>query len=183
MNSQRRLTTAALLVGLLADAACGRGAETTASPATTNPPASTPAAPAEPIFKPVDPATIPPPPQTPSNASPPTAPLPGGGGEPAAMVTDLASGWPVNLRVGQSMVARLTADRASGARWSLRSGSDGGVVTLAGEPTYETKPGEASMEVFRLTAAKPGQTKLTFELRKGPEAVALKSASYQVTVQ
>ena len=30
------------------------------------------------------------------------------------MVTDLASGWPVMLRVGQDMTARLTADRAAG---------------------------------------------------------------------
>jgi len=168
----------ALSASLTAAAACGGGSDTAKPPAPATPQQT------EPLFKPIDPAAIPPPPaQTPSSAAPPTAPLPGGGAEPVAMVTDLASGWPINLRVGQSMVARLTADRASGARWSLRSGSDGGIVTLAGEPSYETKPGEASVEVFRLTAAKPGQTKLTFELRKGPEASALKSASYQVTVQ
>ena len=165
---------AALGASLLAGMACGGGekAPEPASPQQT-----------EPLFKPIDPAALPPPGAQPGSVSPPSAPLPGGGSEPIAMVTDLASGWPINLRVGQSMVARLSADRASGARWSLRPGSDGGIVTLAGEPAYEAKPGAPAVEVFRLTAARPGQTTLTFDFKKGPDATALKSASYQVTVQ
>ena len=99
------------------------------------------------------------------------------------MVTDLASGWPITLRVGQSMTARLTADRAGGMRWSLRPGSDAGVVTLAGEPAYETAAGSPGIEVFRLIAAKPGQTTLSFDYKKGSDSLALKSASYLVTVQ
>jgi predicted secreted protein len=177
MNARRRLITAALSLGLIASAAC-RGGET--PPPSTNAPASTPAAPTEPVFKPIDPAapvTLPAP-----NAStaPPTSA--GGTGEPTAMVTDLASGWPINLRVGQAMTARLTADKASGARWSLRPGSDGGVVTLAGSPAQETPVGGPAVEVFLLVAAKPGKTTLTFDLRKGADA-ALKSASYPVTVE
>ena len=81
------------------------------------------------------------------------------------------------------MSVRLTADRASGTRWSLRQGTDGGILTQAGEPSYETKPGEPAAEVFRLTAAKPGNTTVTFDFRKAPEATPLKSASYPVTVQ
>jgi predicted secreted protein len=168
----------ALSSSLVAVAACGGGSDTVKAPAPATPQQT------EPLFKPIDPATAPPPPgQTPSSAPPPTAPPPGGGSEPVAMVTDLATGWPVTLLIGQTMVARLTADRASGARWSLRPGTDGGIVRLAGEPSYETKPGEPSVEVFRLTAAKPGRTTVTFDYRKAPEATALKSASYPVTVQ
>jgi hypothetical protein len=37
--------------------------------------------------------------------------------------------------------------------------------------------------VFRLIAAKPGTTTLTFDLKTGADAAALKSASYPVTVQ
>lgn len=99
------------------------------------------------------------------------------------MVTDLASGWPINLRVGQAMTARLAADKVSGARWSLRPGSDGGIVTLAGAPAQETPAGGPAVEVFRLVAAKPGKTTLTFDLKKGADAAALKSASYPVTVE
>jgi predicted secreted protein len=81
------------------------------------------------------------------------------------------------------MTARLTADRAVGARWSLRPGSDGGIVTLDGAPAYETTAGAPAVEVFRIVAAKPGQTTLTFDFKKGADAAALKSASYSVTVQ
>ncbi len=69
------------------------------------------------------------------------APVTLGAAEPAAMVTDLASGWPMTLRMGQEMTARLTADRAKGGRWSLRPASDGGVVLRQGEPAYETDRG------------------------------------------
>jgi predicted secreted protein len=99
------------------------------------------------------------------------------------MVTDLASGWPITLRVGESMTARLTADRAAGMRWSIRPGTDGGIVSVAGEPAYETAAGSPGVEVFRLIAVKPGQTTLAFDYRKGPGSDAIKSASYPVTVQ
>ena len=174
---KKELRAAALGAGVLAGAACGGGERTKTLPPGT--PQQT-----EPIFKPIDPAAMPQPPAAqPGSVPPPSTPIPGGAAEPMAMVTDLASGWPVNLRAGQSMVARLTVDRAAGMRWSLRPGTDGGVLTFAGEPSYETKPGTPSVEVFRLTAAKPGQTTLTFDYRKGSDATPLKSASYQVTVQ
>lgn len=99
------------------------------------------------------------------------------------MVTDLASGWPVSLRVGQSMTARMTADRGAGLGWSLRPGTDGGVVSLAGEPTFEAADGSGGVEVFRLNAVKPGQTTLTFDYRKGSDPAAIRSASYTITVQ
>jgi predicted secreted protein len=157
------LRVCAVAASLAAIAACGGGGN---APATTPPPQ------AEPVFKPVDPS---------APAILPTPPA--GGSEPIAMVTDLASGWPITLRVGQSMLARLTADRAAGMRWSLRPGSDGGIVALAGEPTYEATAGSPGVEVFRLTATKPGRTTLTFDYRKGSDPIALKSASYPVTVQ
>jgi predicted secreted protein len=168
----------ALSSSLVAAAACGGGSDTVKAPAPATPQQT------EPLFKPIDPATAPPPPgQTPSSAPPPSAPLPGGGSEPVAMVTDLASGWPLNLGVGQTMMARLTADRAAGLRWSLRPGTDGGILTLAGDPGYESKPGEPAVEVFRLTATKPGKTTVAFDYKKGSDGTVLKSASYSVTVQ
>jgi predicted secreted protein len=97
------------------------------------------------------------------------------------MVTDMASGWPVTLAPGQELVARLTADRAAGAHWVLRGGSDGGVVAMQGEPVSETPSDGPAVEVFRLKATKPGKTTLTFDLKKGSDAV--KSASYSITVQ
>lgn len=108
--------------------------------------------------------------------------LPGGAAQPAAMVTDMASGWPVALAVGQEMTARLTADRATGARWALRAGSDAGIVSLQGSPTPEAPAGQAPVEVFRLRAVKPGKTTLMFDLKKGADA-AIRSVSYPVTVQ
>jgi copper homeostasis protein (lipoprotein) len=118
-------------------------------------------------------------------AAPPTnsaAPVTLGAGEPAAMVTDLAAGWPVMLKVGQEMTARLAADRAAGGRWSLRAGTDGGIVLRLGEPTYEKKD-KAGVEVFRYRAVKPGQTLLTFDYKMGASATATRSVSYPVTVQ
>jgi copper homeostasis protein (lipoprotein) len=103
------------------------------------------------------------------------------GSAPAAMVTDLASGWPINLSIGQEMTARLTADAAG--RWSLRAGSDAGVLTLQGSPARERTAGQPEVEVFRLKAAKPGTTTLTFDFKRGSESAAARSVSYAVTVQ
>jgi predicted secreted protein/uncharacterized lipoprotein NlpE involved in copper resistance len=114
----------------------------------------------------------------PASGPPTAAPS---GPQPAAMVTDMASGWPVTLTPGQELVARLTSDRAAGARWVLRAGSDGGVVAMQGEPISETPGTGPAVEVFRLKATKPGKTTLTFDLKKGSDA--LKSASYSITVQ
>jgi predicted secreted protein len=99
------------------------------------------------------------------------------------MVTDLASGWPVTLRVGDAMTARLTADRAAGLGWSLRPGSDAGIVSVAGDPVFEASAGAPGVEVFRLVAVKPGQTTLTFDYRKGSDPAGLRSVSYPLTVQ
>ena len=118
-------------------------------------------------------------------ATPPTAsaaPVTLGASEPAAMVTDLAAGWPVMLRVGQEMTARLGADRAAGGRWSLRAATDGGIVLRLGDPAYE-KTEKGGVEVFRLKAVKPGQTLLTFDYKMGSSATATRSVSYPVTVQ
>ena len=108
--------------------------------------------------------------------------VPGGAVQPTAMVTDMASGWPVALAVGQEMTARLTADRAAGVRWSMRDGSDAGIVALQGPPTEETPAGRPAVDVFRFRAVKPGTTTLTFDLKKGA-AAAIRSVSYPVTVQ
>jgi copper homeostasis protein (lipoprotein) len=111
-----------------------------------------------------------------------SAPVTLGAGEPTAMVTDLASGWPVTLGMGQEMTARLTADRAAGGRWTLRPATDGGVVLRQGEPAYE-KTAAGGVEVFRFKAVKSGQTLLTFDYRMGAATTIIKSASYPVTVQ
>ena len=133
-----------------------------------------------PAFKPIDPATLPAPGGSmPAGMSPLSA---APGDQPAAMVTDLASGWPVALRVGQRMTARLAGDRAAGARWSMRAGSDGGVVALEGEPAWEQGP-KGGVEVFALKAVKPGSTTLTFDFKKGADPAALRSVSYPITVQ
>lgn len=156
----------AALAGALTAAACGGPQE---------PPARQQA----PVFRPVDPATMP----RPGSGGPvglSAAPAPPGN-QPAAMVTDLASGWPIALGVGQQMTARLAADRAAGGRWSLRAGSDGGIVMREGEPAYEPSQ-QGGVEVFTLEAVKPGSTTLTFDYRQG-SADALRSVSYPVTVQ
>jgi predicted secreted protein len=111
-----------------------------------------------------------------------SAPVPLGAGEPAAMVTDLASGWPVTLRIGQEMAARLAADRAAGGRWTLRPATDGGVVLRQGEPAYETSAAKG-VEVFRFKAVKTGQTVLTFDYRIGATTSTARSVSYPVTVK
>jgi predicted secreted protein len=98
------------------------------------------------------------------------------------MVTDLASGWPSNLRVGQQLTARLSANRAAGGRWTMRAGSDGGIVAPEDDPSYEATPG-GGVEVFRLKAIKSGATMLTFDYATSPGQAAVKSASYRVTVQ
>jgi copper homeostasis protein (lipoprotein) len=111
-----------------------------------------------------------------------SAPVKLDAGEPAAMVTDLASGWPVMLSLGQEMTARLTADRAAGGRWTPRPATDGGVVLRQGEPAYE-KNAAGGVEVFRFKAVKAGQTVLTFDYRLGAAATAAKSVSYPITVK
>jgi len=120
-----------------------------------------------------------------TDLKPPAGPVPSamptGGAMPAAMVSDMASGWPISLTVGQEMTARLTADTAG--RWSMRQGSDGGVVTLQGDPTRDRPAGQPAVEVFRLKATKPGKTTITFDLKKGSDAAAAKSVSYPLTVQ
>jgi copper homeostasis protein (lipoprotein) len=114
-------------------------------------------------------------------AGPPPGGLPAGGPMPAAMVSDMASGWPISLTIGQEMTARLTADAAG--RWSLRQGSDGGVVALQGDATTDRPTGQPAVEVFRLKATKPGKTTITFDFKKGSDAAAAKSVSYPLTVQ
>ncbi|MEZ5285975.1 MAG: copper resistance protein NlpE N-terminal domain-containing protein [Vicinamibacterales bacterium] len=102
---------------------------------------------------------------------------------PDAMVTDLASGWPVALRIGQAVSVRLTADRASGGRWSVRPGTDAGLARQ-GEVAYEPPTGSGNgIEVFRFTAAAQGQTQLTFDYRKGTDGEPLRTVSYPVTVR
>jgi predicted secreted protein len=160
--------SAALLAGAFALVAACRGQE------------PTPPQQQAPVFKPIDPATMPTPePGAPIAVPPASVAL---GSQPAAMVTDLASGWPIALRVGQQMTARLTSERSAGARWSLRAGSDGGVVRPDGEPAYEASA-QGGAEVFRLTAVKAGSTTLTFDYKKGADPAALRSVSYPVTVQ
>jgi predicted secreted protein len=163
-----------IVAAMVATAGCGGREE---------PPAATQAPAEAPIFKPVDPANPPTLPAPAPGAQPAPTPAPGGQSQPIAMVTDLASGWPVTLRVGDAMTARLTADRDAGLRWSLRPGSDAGIVSVAGEPAFEAAAGGPGVEVFRLVAVKPGQTTLTFDYRKGSDPAGLKSVSYPVTVQ
>lgn len=172
MRMRNGVVVVTLAAGVAAGAACGRSE----TPAET-------AKPVEPLFKPIDPSQVPAAPG--AAASAPTMPALGGAPgtlQPVAMVTDMASGWPVNLAIGQEMTARLTSD-ASGGRWALRPGTDGGVMALQGAPASEASPGQPAAEVFRLKAVKPGNASLTFDLRKGPEAAPLKSVSYPVTVQ
>jgi copper homeostasis protein (lipoprotein) len=119
------------------------------------------------------------PPPDPS-AAPAPAPVPGG--EPVAMVTDLASGWPVALKVGQPMVARLSADQAAGGRWTLRAGSDAGIVVREGEPVFEAV-GAGSVQVIRLKAVKPGTASVTFDYTLGQATTPGRSVSYPITVQ
>jgi len=122
-----------------------------------------------PFLPPPDPSAVP-------------VPAPVLGGEPVAMVTDLASGWPVALRIGQPMVARLSVDQAAGGRWTLRPGSDAGIVVREGEPVFEAA-GAGSVQLFRLKAAKAGEATVTFDYTLGKATTPSKSVSYPITVQ
>jgi predicted secreted protein len=106
---------------------------------------------------------------------------------PGAMVTDMATGWPVTLQVGQELTARLTANRSTGYGWTLRAKSDGGILAQQGEAGYEAPadalPGAGGVEVFRFKATKPGQTTLAFDYKRAGDASPAKSATYTVTVQ
>jgi len=173
----RSTLAAAFVAGVFMNAACG-GSNEPPPPDQHQPP----------VFKPIE---LPPPAttgETPSSSGPaagtafPAAPFTAGEIGPVAMVTDMASGWPVTLRVGQEMTARLAVNRESGSRWTLRPATDGGVVLRLGEPTYE-KAASGGMEVFRLKAVKPGTTTLTFDQKVGTSATPGKSVSYPVTVQ
>jgi predicted secreted protein len=99
-------------------------------------------------------------------------------GGPAAMVTDMASGWPITLQVGQDVMVRLAADRAGGMGWKPKGTSD--VLSTPAEPVVE-----GGTEVYRVKAAKPGQATLTFEYRRtaDPSAAPARTVSYQVTVK
>lgn len=120
----------------------------------------------------------------PGSAPAPAAPV---GPVVGAMVTDMASGWPVALQVGQDLTARLTANRSTGYGWTLRAGSDGGILEQQGEAAYEPTgdgvPGAGGVEVFRLKAVKPGQTTLAFDYKRPGDASPAKSVTYAVTVQ
>jgi predicted secreted protein len=174
MDVGRALGVTVLCAGLVVSVGCRRA----------EPPPAAPASQGEPLFKGLEPA---PPVASPGGAGAATLPpatLPDGTVPGAmAMVTDLASGWPVTLQVGQSMSARLTADRAGGGRWSMRRGSDAGLLTIEGEPKPEEPPGGPAVEVFQIKAVKPGQTTLIFDLRKGSAAEPLRTVSYPITVQ
>lgn len=165
MNHRRLVPAGRLVCIAMLAAACGGSKEQ-------------PAARQAPVLKPVDPAALPVPPGAASLGTPPASL----GDQPAAMVTDLASGWPIALRVGQRMTARLAVDRTAGARWSMRAGSDGGVVALEAEPAPE-QGSAGGVEVFALKAVRPGSTTLTFDFKKGTGPAALRSVSYPVTVQ
>lgn len=116
------------------------------------------------------------------------APSPGGP-QPSqgAMVTDMASGWPVTLQVGQELTARLTANRSTGYGWTMRAGSDGGILAQQGTADYErpgdAPPGAGGIEVFRFKATKPGQTTLMFDYKRSGDVSPAKSVTYSVTVQ
>lgn len=153
-----------LMAGLSAGMACGR-----------EPAADAPAAPPA-SFKPVAPGA-------PAATSPiaPTVGLPGG---PSAMVTDMASGWPITLQVGQDVMVRLATDRAAGMGWKPAGASD--VLATPAAPDFETGQGGApGTEVYRVKAVKPGEAKLTFEYRKtaDPKAAPARTVTYQVTVR
>jgi predicted secreted protein len=139
-------------------------------------PADKPAAPAAVTFKPIAPGDAVP---TPTAA----APMVGGPGQPAAMVTDMATGWPITLQVGQDVMVRLSADRASGLTWVPKEGA---VILTPGEATWEpASGGVGGTEVYRVRAVKVGQAALVFEYRKKDDAGAapVRTVTYQVTVK
>jgi predicted secreted protein len=127
------------------------------------------------VFKPLEPGAA-----APSGAAPPQVGVPGG---PAAMVTDMASGWPITLQVGQDVMVRLTTDRAGGMAWKPKATTD--VLSIPGEPQFEPGSPAGGTEVYRVKAVKPGEATLAFEYRRTaePNAAPAKTVSYQVTVK
>jgi hypothetical protein len=82
-------------------------------------------------------------------------------------VTDLASGWPVQLSVGQALIARLEVTRNDVPRvWTLRAASDGGLLSMAGSEREEdggVLDAGSPVQIIRLKAVKAGATTLAFD--------------------
>ena len=164
MTIRRIPTLALLMAGLSVVTACSR-----------EPAADKPAAPAV-TFKPVPPGGT-------AATGAPSAPQVGVPGGPAAMVTDMASGWPITLQVGQDVMVRLAADRAAGMGWKQKASTD--LLSAPAEPTFEPGGAAGGTEVYRVKAVKPGEAKLTFEYRKtaDPNAAPARTVTYTVTVR
>jgi predicted secreted protein len=164
MTIQRLTMGLLVMAGLSVVTACSR------EPAASDKPAAAPAI----TFKPVEPGAA-----APTGPLFPTVGAPGG---PSAMVTDMASGWPITLQVGQDVMVRLATDRTGGMAWKPRAASD---VLAAGEPAFEPGPAGGGTEVYRVKALKPGEATLVFEYRRtaDPNAAPARTVSYQVTVK
>lgn len=102
--------------------------------------------------------------------------------------TDLDADREIALRVGQSLVISLPADRASGNGWVLTQQTLE-ALALDGEPTYmrESGSGAASgapgSETWRFVAVRAGLDELRFEYRSEAEtgAPAARVIRYTVT--
>src|SRR5262245_3309823 len=145
MTIQRMSPIVLLLAGLSLVTACGRDAA-------PDKPAAPPV-----TFKPVPPGGAPPASGSPAPSS--TGSMVGGPGGPAAMVTDMASGWPITLQVGQEVMVRLATNRNGGMGWKQK-GSPAELQSPA-EPKFEN-----GTEIYLVKAVKPGQAALVFEYRK-----------------
>jgi len=100
------------------------------------------------------------------------------------------SGRVVQVAWGQPVVIRLSSNRSTGYRWTLKPAT-AGVLTSLGEPAY-TRAAESSgtvgsggVEAWSFTASQRGQQELRFEYRRPWEATTppAKALTYRITVR
>lgn len=166
MQKHGVMTGVAVLVACVTAGACG-GPEQSQAPA--------------PDFRPTA--------EAPASGTPATPVIKFDAASPAAMVTDMANGWPIALQVGQEVVVRLAANKTTGFSWVLTSGADGGVVAQQGEMTYEAAPtgtvGAGGTETYRFKGANPGEVTLAFAYRRPVEKdePPARTVAYPITVK
>jgi inhibitor of cysteine peptidase len=100
-------------------------------------------------------------------------------------VTERENNSDLRLQVGDELIVRLEANPGSGYSWSV-VGEEGGVLNLAGEPTFE-KSGERRLggveqQVFTFRAQSAGMRMLRLEYRRPWEKQAPAAKTFSIHV-
>ncbi len=102
-------------------------------------------------------------------------------------LTEAQSGQSITLEQGTDFVIRLPSNRTTGYTWMMDKGGSP-VLKSWGAPEYNMNPsgiiGQGGTEIYRFTAAQPGQTVVELAYRRPwePTGPAANGASYEVLV-